>query len=155
MNAFHSKIIHLKITNNSRETIQGIIVIFTNSLYQQEPLLDKNLSLIKIIAGFDYKLFYLPEIKDGGILFLSCLSFCKSVWNFNLANNFWTVKAKALIFRVFLARSFCGTNNFDGMILTLEFDLCFKNLNLAYYFWTVSSRALLFHMSILWDKTFL
>ena len=31
-----------------------------------------------------------------GILFLSCLSFCPPLWNFNLANTFWTVSARAL-----------------------------------------------------------
>ena len=41
-----------------------------------------------------------PRSKIGGILFLSCLSFCPPLWNFNLANNFWTVCARALIFHL-------------------------------------------------------
>ena len=44
-----------------------------------------------------------PRSKIGGILFLSCLSFCPPLWNFNLANNFWTVwtvSARALIFHM-------------------------------------------------------
>ena len=58
----------------------------------------------------------LRDRRSGGILFLSCLSLCHSVilsfcnsvilsfcpplWNFNLANNFWTVSARALIFHM-------------------------------------------------------
>ena len=38
--------------------------------------------------------------RSGGILFLFCLSFCPPPWNFNLANNFWTVNARALIFHM-------------------------------------------------------
>ena len=46
--------------------------------------------------------------RYGGILFLSCLSFCHSIilsfcpplWNLNFANNFWTVSARALIFHM-------------------------------------------------------
>ena len=57
-----------------------------------------------------------PRSKIGGILLLSCLSFCHSVllsfchsvipsfchslWNFNLDNNFWTVRARAFIFHM-------------------------------------------------------
>ena len=53
-----------------------------------------------IIHNFKRCIFYAPEIEDrGGILILSCLSFC-SLWNFNLANNFWTVSARALIFQM-------------------------------------------------------
>ena len=46
--------------------------------------------------------------RSGSILFLSCLSFCYSgilsfcppLWNFNIAYNFWTVCARALIFHI-------------------------------------------------------
>ena len=38
--------------------------------------------------------------RSGGILFLSCLSFCPPLWIFNLANNFWTGSARALIFHM-------------------------------------------------------
>ena len=41
-----------------------------------------------------------PRSKIWGILFLSCLSFCPPLWNFNLANNIWTVSARALIFHM-------------------------------------------------------
>ena len=40
--------------------------------------------------------FYAPEIKDKRA-FCFC-PVCHSVWNFYLAKNFWTVKARALIF---------------------------------------------------------
>ena len=33
-------------------------------------------------------------------LFLSRLSFCPPLWNFNLDENFWTVSARALIFYI-------------------------------------------------------
>ena len=41
--------------------------------------------------------------KIGGhiVLVLSViLSFCHPLWNFNLANNFWTASARALIFHM-------------------------------------------------------
>ena len=44
--------------------------------------------------------FYLYDRRSGGKLFLSCLSLCPPLWNFNLANNFWTVSARALIFHM-------------------------------------------------------
>ena len=46
-------------------------------------------------------LFLCPrDRRSGGILCLSCLSFCHSLWNFNLAYNCWTVSARALIFHM-------------------------------------------------------
>ena len=47
------------------------------------------------ICFWCFSIFYAPKIVewDGGILFLSCLSFCPPLWNFNLANNFWTLSA--------------------------------------------------------------
>ena len=87
--------------------------------------------------------------KIGGILFLSCLSFCHSLWNFNLANNFWTVSARsrALIFHMNIP---CD-KTFWWVPFFYPF---FENFNFAYNFWTVSARALIFHMNILCDKTF-
>ena len=44
-----------------------------------------------------------PRSKIGGhiVFVLSViLSFCPPLWNFNLANNFWTVSARALIFHM-------------------------------------------------------
>ena len=41
--------------------------------------------------------FYAPG-SNGGILFLSCLSVCLSVVNFNLRYNFWTVRDRDFIF---------------------------------------------------------
>ena len=35
-----------------------------------------------------------PISKIRGKLFLSCMSFCNSIWNFYLANNVWTVNAR-------------------------------------------------------------
>ena len=72
--------------------------------------------------------------------------------NFNIANNFWTLSARALIFHMSIP---CDkTIIFYPVTLTLEFDPFFKNFNLVNNFWTVSARALIFHMSIPCDKTF-
>ena len=100
-----------------------------------------------------------PRLKrgGGGKLFLFCLSFCHSLWNFNLANNFWRVSARALIFHMNIP---CD-KNFPWVPLfftlwpwpTLEFDPFFENFNLANNFQTVSARALLFDMNIPCDKT--
>ena len=100
-----------------------------------------------------------PRLKmgGGGKLFLFCLSFCHSLWNFNLANNFWRVSARALIFHMNIP---CD-KNFPWVPLfftlwpwpTLEFDPFFVNFNLANNFQTVSARALLFDMNIPCDKT--
>ena len=50
-------------------------------------------------------LFLCPrDRRSGGILFLSCLSFCLPLWNLNLANNFWKVSARALIFHMSIPR---------------------------------------------------
>ena len=65
-------------------------------------------SLCQVLLKLD-QYFYAPwDRRSGGILFLSCLSFCHSVilsfrhspWNFNLANNFLTVVARALIYHM-------------------------------------------------------
>ena len=50
-----------------------------------------------------FKHFYAPEIKDRGaycfVLYV-ILSFCPPLLNFYLANNFWTVSARAFIFHM-------------------------------------------------------
>ena len=67
------------------------------------------LSFLNFIAQSVYNIFliFLMHIflcprdrRSGGILVLSCLSFCNSVLNFNLVNNFSTVSARALIFHM-------------------------------------------------------
>ena len=45
-------------------------------------------------------IFMHPRSKIGGILFLSCLSYCPPLWNFNLDNIYWTVSARILIFHM-------------------------------------------------------
>ena len=50
-----------------------------------------------------FDIFYAPEIEDrGAVVFVLSviLSFCPPLWNVNLANNFWTVSARALIFHM-------------------------------------------------------
>ena len=44
--------------------------------------------------------FYAPEIEDRGACCFFPVSFCPPLWNFNLANNFWTESARALIFHM-------------------------------------------------------
>ena len=79
-------------------------------------------------------------------MFLSCLSFCKSVLNFNLANNYWTVKARALIFHMSILSM--GTNIFYVVTLTLESGLLFEYYNPVNNIWIVSARALICNMNI-------
>ena len=122
------------------------------------------ITLIKITLSQAH--FYAPEIEDRGaycfcpvchsVILSFChsviLSFCPPLWNFNLANNFWTVSARALIFHMSIPCD--DTIIFDPVTLTFEFDLLLKNFNLANNFWTVSARALIFYMSIPCDKTY-
>ena len=99
--------------------------------------------------------FYAPKIKDQGHIV-----FVLSLWNFNLANNFWTVSAKAFIFHMNIP---CNkTFPLVPLLLTLWSWPCSlthlkkKIFNLVNIFWTVSARALIFHMNIPCDtcKTF-
>ena len=73
--------------------------------------------------------------------------------NFNLANNVWTVSARALIFHRSIP---CDKNfNFDLVALTLESGLLAEYFNLVNNVWIVSAKALIFHMEISCDKIFL
>ena len=77
--------------------------------------------------------------------------------NFNLANNFWTLSAWALIFHMIIPsdKTFCGYHYFWHCDFDLGvWPIFFQNFNLANNFWTVSSRALIFHINIPCDKTF-
>ena len=56
-----------------------------------------------IVKGNSTILFFsllTPKSKIRGILFLSCFSFCNSFWNFNLSNNFFTVRHRTSIFQM-------------------------------------------------------
>ena len=78
-----------------------------------------------------------PRSKNGGggcVLFFSCLSFCHSLWIFNLANNFRTVRARALIFNISISYDQIFPWFPLFFTLTLEFDPCFENFNLAITF---------------------
>ena len=96
-----------------------------------------------------------PQVRRLGCIFFSCLSFCP-LSNFNLANIFWKVSARALIFHmsIFCEKIFPCSNIFYPVNLTLEFYPFSENFNLANIFWTASARALIFHISIPCDKTF-
>ena len=113
------------------------------------------------LLRLDVTIFMTPRSKSGVILFLSCLSFCYFVIllfcpplrNFNLAYNFWTVSARALLFHMSILS--VSTIIFDPVTLTLKFDqLKIENFNLANNFWSMSARALIFHLSIPCGKTF-
>ena len=51
--------------------------------------------------------------------------------NFNLANNFWTVSARALILHMSDPSDKLKTNIFYPVNLTLEFDFFFLNIKLT------------------------
>ena len=72
------------------------------------------------------------------IITLSCLSFRKYVWNFNLPNNIWTVRVRALIFhkRISCDLTFLWipTFFFNHVALTFEFDVLRKTLTLILSF---------------------
>ena len=77
------------------------------------------------------------RLKIGGhiVFVLSViLSFCPTLWNLNLANNFWTVSARALIFHTSIP--------------------CDKTSQWFHYF-KINIRAFKLHMSISCDKIFL
>ena len=67
------------------------------------------------------------------------LSFCPPLWNYNLAYNFWTVSARALIFHMSIPCE--KIFPWVPLFLTLWpwlWSLTFlKTLNLTYNFWTV------------------
>ena len=72
--------------------------------------------------------------------------------NFNLANNFWTARARSLIFHMSILcdKTLSRIPKCSPYALTLKFDLRFKNFifNFVNNTWIVSARALIFHMSI-------
>lgn len=95
-----------------------------------------NATFVNYISEFqNVCVFMPPRSKIVGHIVLNSilsviLSFCKSVWNFYLANHFWTVIARALIFYL----SIPSGKTFPRVptILTLwswswEFDLLFEN----------------------------
>ena len=61
-----------------------------------------------------------------------CLSFYPPLWKFNLANNFWTVRARALIFHMSIPcdKTFPWVSFFLHWNLTLEFDPFLETLTL-------------------------
>ena len=73
---------------------------------------------------------------SGGILYFSCLWFCHSVPSetSNLANNCWTVSARALIFYLNISCHLWVPLFFYPVSLTLEFDPFFENLTLLITF---------------------
>ena len=77
--------------------------------------------------------------------------------NFNLANIFWTVSDRALIFHMNIPCDM--TFPWIPLFFTLwplpwSLTHFFENFNFANNFWTVRSRALIFHLSIPCDENF-
>ena len=64
--------------------------------------------------------------------------------NVKLANNFWTVRYRTLIF-------YLGTNNCD---IDLGLWPTFWNFNFVHNIWIVTAKALIFHISIFSIRTF-
>ena len=106
--------------------------------------------------------FYVSRSKIGAYCFCPVcrsvfLSFSPPFWNFNLANNFWTVSDRAFIFHMIIP---CDKNfPWVSLFFTLlpwpwSLTQIFENFNLVNNFWTVNARALIFHMNISCDKTF-
>ena len=71
-----------------------------------------------------------PDQMIGGILFLSCLSVCLSVVNFNLCYNFWTVRGRDFIFGMHtsLMMPFWMTPRSMTLWLTLKLKIAFWTL---------------------------
>ena len=125
----------------------------TKSLWQRNCLIPKSLT-------DNNSHFYAPEIEDRGaycfcpIFHSVILLFCPPLWNFNLANNFWTVSARALIFHMYI--SYDKTFPWVPLFFTLWFwpwSLThFLNFILANNFWTMSAKAFIFLMNIPSDK---
>ena len=95
--------------------------------------------------------FHAPEMEDGDILFSSCLSFCNSVWNSNLANNFWTVSAIALIFHMSTGIPCDNTFMWVPIIFILNATSC-KGYNV--FDPSVSPSVLFFLLAqLLWNRS--
>ena len=91
--------------NKKFTVIWNHFIIFFDGINQQRWYINLRIVLIYHWDFYSPKLrnFLCPrDRRSGGILFLSCviLSLCHSLWNFNLANNFWTLNARALIFHM-------------------------------------------------------
>ena len=110
--------------------------------------------LVRLLFLDLYTNYYAPENKDRGhILFVhsAILSYalCPPLWNFNLAYNFWTVRARALIFHMIIPCDMTFpwiplfltlwpwpwnlTHYLKTLTLFITFDLCV--LELWYFTW--------------------
>ena len=98
--------------------------------------------------------FYAPEIKDRWAYWFCpvchsiILSFCPPLWNFNLANNFWTMTARALIFHMNIL---CDkTFHWVPLFLTLWP----WPWSLTHFFWKILSLLITFKQWVLELKYF-
>ena len=99
-------------------TVYDILFEWFNCSYEKR--LDSNINLI-----------YMPtRSKIGGHIVFVLSVICPPLWNFYLANNFWTVVDRASIFHmsILLSRPSVGTIKFYPVTLTLEFHPFFKTL---------------------------
>ena len=126
----------------------------------------KTLTLLIIFELWVLELWYFSWIFlvirpfSGYNYFLPC-DLDLVVWpifeNFNLANNFWAVRARALIFYMCIPcdKTFPWVPLFFTMWPWPScFTYFFENFKLANNFWIASARALIFYMSIPCDKTY-
>ena len=95
--------------------------------------------------------FYAQDRRLGGILFLSCLSFCHSVLlseTLTLLITFeqWVLELWYFTGIFLVIRPFRGYHYFWPCDLDLEAWPIFWKLNFVNNFWTVSARALIFHL---------
>ena len=92
--------------------------------------------------------FLWQDLSMGTIIFYPLTFFL----NIHLANYFWAVSARALIFHM----SISNDKTFPRALRPwpLNWPSFLKNFNLVYNFWTVSDRASIFHMSVPYDMTF-
>ena len=98
---FFLKFYFLRMNDNNRVNLfflvlQNMLLLFKMSFKENNNYINLNVVKDMLIA-----IFMPSRSKIGGhiVFVLSViLSFCPPLWNFNLANNFWTVSARALIF---------------------------------------------------------
>ena len=115
------------------------------------------MEVIKYSLSTWITIFVCPRDKrSGGILFLSCLSFCNSVFFFETLTFLITFEQWVLELWYFTWVFLVIKRPFSGYYQFLHCDLDLggwpnlkkNNFNLAYNFWTVSAKVLLYTMSI-------
>ena len=97
--------------------------------------------------------------RSGGILFLSCLSFCNSVWNFSFTNNFSTIPVSARALIITMSILWDKTFLWVPIFFTLwpwpwSLTYFLENFNLAKTFEQLLYFTWVFFVTKLWVPTF-